>query len=293
MAFDIIEAAPERGNVTVFPTNNHTFRETAAYYRANGGESRYLDAIIEYFGDRPLRSIFPFDVRQMAEQLYPTQSGATRNRQAITPARAVILHGYERGWCDLIRIRRFKEDRPKRKTPANAVWLALFTRQADRDDLPHVSAIVLFMATTGARISEAINLRWRDVDLSARTALLTKTKTTVNSLRYMTDEVAERLRRLKGNAQPDDRVFRYTRRHAVNERIAAVCKRAEIPYKSPHLCGRHTFATTAIEMGCDIRTTMAAGEWKSSSVFLEIYVHPRVDAGKMIADSFNHASLGL
>lgn len=292
MASHIIALSPLLNNETAIRPER-TFREAAEDYIAHGGEDRYLNPIVAYFGDRPLRSIFPFDVRQMAEALYPTQSGATRNRQVITPARAVILHGYERGWCDLIRIRRFKEPRPKRKTPANAVWLALFTRQADRDGLDHVSAIVLFMATTGARISEAINLRWRDVDLTARTAILVKTKTTGNSLRYLTDDVAERLRHLRGGAGPDDRVFRYTRRHAVNERIAAVCGRADIPYKSPHLCGRHTFATSAMEMGCDIRTTMAAGEWKSSSVFLEIYVHPRVDAGKMIADSFNHASLGL
>jgi integrase len=293
MAESTICAAQERGNVALFTNPNPTFRQTAVDYVEHGGEARYLDPIVKYLGDRPLRSIFPFDVRAMAEQLYPTQSGATRNRQAITPARAVILHGYERGWCDLIRIRRFKQDRPKRKMPANGVWLALFTRQADRDDLSHVSAIVLFMATTGARISEAINLRWRDVDLKAGTALLVKTKTSTNSLRYLTDDVAERLRQMRAKARPDDRVFRYTRRHAVNERIAAVCKRAEIPYKSPHLCGRHTFATTAIEMGCDIRTTMAAGEWRSSGVFLEIYVHPRMDAGKLVADSFNHASVRL
>ena len=289
----IISPSHESNNVVMGKPGGHSFRDTAADYIGHGGENRYLGPIIEYFGDRPLRSIYPFDIREMAERLYPTQSGATRNRQAVTPARAVILHGYERGWCALIRIRRFKQDRPKKKTPANGVWLALFTRQADRDGLDHVAAIVLFMATTAARVSEAIGLRWCDVDLTARTALLTKTKTGTNSLRYLTDEVAERLRRLKGGAGQDDRVFRYTARHAVNERIEAICRRAEIPYKSPHLCGRHTFATTAIEMGCDIRTTMAAGEWRTSGVFLEIYVHPRVDAGKMIADSFNHASMRL
>lgn len=89
----------------------------------------------------------------------------------------------------------------------------------------------------------------------------------------------------------DDRAFRYTCRHAVNERIAAICGRAGIPYKSPHLCGRHTFATTAIEMGCDIGTTMAAGDWRSSKVFLETYVHPRAAAGRLIADRFNLATL--
>lgn len=32
---------------------------------------------------------------------------------------------------------------------------------------------------------------------------------------------------------------------------------------------------------------MMAGDWKSSSVFLETYVHPRMNAGRMVADRFN------
>lgn len=89
-----------------------------------------------------------------------------------------------------------------------------------------------------------------------------------------------------------DRVFRYTSRFSVSERIRAVCRRAEIPYKSPHLCGRHTFATTAIELGIDIGTAMAAGEWRSSKVFLETYVHPRINAGRLVADRMNLHSFG-
>lgn len=61
--------------------------------------------------------------------------GATRNRCAVTPARAVLLHAYDRGWRDLIRVRRFRED---------------------RDGLGHLAAMVLFMAQTGARVSEAV-----------------------------------------------------------------------------------------------------------------------------------------
>lgn len=263
-----------------------TFAQAAQHYLDRGGEARYLGPIVAYFSDTPLRAIYPAHIRAMAEAIYPSQSNSTRNRQAVTPARAVILHGYDHGWCELIRVRRFKTERPVRPKAASPVWLHCFTRQCDRDGLPHVAAIVMFMATTGARVSEAIALQWRQVDLTGRTALLLKTKTSTNSMRYLTDEVAARLRDLQAGTERHERVFRYTSRHSVNERIRAVCQRADIPYKPPHTCGRRTFATRAIELGMDVSTAMTAGDWKSSSVFLEVYVQARVNAGRMVADRF-------
>lgn len=296
MAERTIGAAREGGNVTPAQLQNsaRTFADAAASYVAAGGETRYLHRVLGHFGTWPLHAIHPYDLRRMAEALYPDASGATRNRQALTPARAVMLHAYDRGWCHLIRVKRFREDRPVRKRPASAIWLHTFCRQCQRDRLPHVAALILFMATTGARVSEAIALRWSDVDMPGRTALLRKTKTGTNSVRYLTDDVMERLRGIQSGAGRDDRVFRYTSRFSVAERIRAVCRRADIPYKSPHLCGRHTFATTAIELGVDIGTAMAAGEWRSSRIFLETYVHPRVNAGRIVADRMNlHAVMEL
>jgi integrase len=143
------------------------------------------------------------------------------------------------------------------------------------------------MAQTGARVSEAVALAWPEVNLNARTVLLLKTKTDRNATRFLTDELVTRISRLERDADRRRPVFRYTSRHSVNERIIAVCERARIPHKSPHLCGRHTFATTAIEAGLDVRTAMEAGGWRSSSVFLERYVHPRRQAGRMVADRLN------
>ncbi|KQU06037.1 hypothetical protein ASG68_25200 [Rhizobium sp. Leaf453] len=109
----------------------------------------------------------------------------------------MIIHGYKRGWCNLMRLNKLKEEKPKRKKPATPAWLHAFTRQCEKDGLPHVAALVLFMAQTGARVSEAVRLEWPQVDLVNRTALLLRTKTGTNSTRHLTDELVARLHALK------------------------------------------------------------------------------------------------
>lgn len=224
----------------------------------------------------------------MAEVLYPDHKGSTRNRQAICPARAVIMHVYKRGWCNIIRIKRFREHRVSNVKPASHLWLHAFVRQCELDGgLDHLAGLVLFMSQTAARVSEAIALRWPQVDVSSRTVVLLKTKTGINSVRHLTDELIDRFAHLRQAAGPEDRVFRYTNRHSANERVRAVAARAGIAYKSSHACGRHAFATNAMEAGGDIRTAMAASDWKSSLIFLETYVHPRTNAGRLVADRLN------
>lgn len=289
--------APARHQRADYPNTSRiraekTFREAAESFVQHGGDGRHLPRIIAHIGDQMLRDIVPFDLELMALALLPEQKNSTRNRQGIAPALAVMRHGHRRGWCDFIRVQRFKEERPKRKVPATPAWLHAFTRQCRKDGLDHLAVLVLFMASTAARVTEAINVRWADVDLAKRTVLLRKTKTEENSSRGLTAEVADRLVALRGTAEARDRVFGYKNRQAVNTRIAAVCRRAEISYKSSHACGRHTFATTAIEMGIGIRTTMDAGGWKSSAVFLETYVHSRENATRIVADQFGRYQFG-
>lgn len=269
-----------------FRTPGRTFAEAAESYMTHGGSDRFIAPIVEFFGDQILSQIFPFDIKQMAIALYPSHSAATRNRQAITPARAVFSHAYERGWGPMLRIRNFKEEPPARKKAASQAWLHAFVRQADQDGLPHLAALVMFMSQTAARVSEAIELRWSEVDIINRTALLLRTKTSVNSQRMMTDQMIGRLYEMQKGAEQEDRVFRYTSRHSVNERIKAVCARAGIAYKPSHTCGRHSFANNTLALGVDVKTAMEAGGWKSPSVFLGTYVNPH-NAGRLVAERLN------
>jgi len=270
--------------VLILPVAQVSAEDAARSYIEHGGETRYLSPLIGRFGPVPVTSITPLGVRDAAVELFPVASPATRNRQVITPARAVLYHAHELGWRMPARIRPFPAPRTRLTVPANRRWLETFIDRCDADDLPHLAGAVLLMNLCGARVSEAIGVLGKHVDLRRRTALLIKTKTEFNSVRYMPDHLVDRIRDL--NPGPEDRVFRYTCRFAVNERIRAVCEREGIPYKSSHTVGRHAFATNALNAGVGVKVAMDAGGWKSSTIFLETYAHT-IDAGRLVMDRFN------
>lgn len=261
-----------------------TFADAAESYVQHGGETRFLPPLLAQFGDQLVTDITPLAVRSAAEVAYPDAAPATWNRQFLTPARAILHHAHELGWRMPARIRPFRAPKARGPLPASRRWMERFVEQCDADDLPHVAALMLFMNLTGARVSEAVSLLGRDVDLRRRTAVLVKTKTDVNSIRYLPEHLAERIRDL--DPDPDERVFRYTSRFSVNERIKAVCARAGLPYKSSHRAGRHAFATNALNGGVSVRVAMDAGGWKTAGIFLEIYTHT-IDAGRTVRDMFD------
>lgn len=261
-----------------------TFEEAALSYQEQGGEGRFLPRILKHFKGQALGGITPGDIRQMAILLYPKAGPATRNRQAIIPARAVIRHGHSRGWCAPISVELYAVPKSRKHKPVDRTWLDAFLKQSDADRLPHLSACVLFMNQTATRVSEAIRLEGQDIHLAQRIAILDRTKTDEDAYRYLTAQLVARVAAL--NPGPFDRVFSYTDPKAVNRRIRAVCKRAKIPYRSTHSAGRHSFATNAMASGADMKDAMDAGGWKTARLFMETYVHSH-DAGRRVAAMFD------
>lgn len=261
-----------------------TFEEAAMNYMLQGGERRYLTKVIKHFKGRSVGSITPGEIRAAALSLYDKALPSTRNRQVIIPARAVINHAHSLGWCGAIRVKQFDVAQSRKNQPVDREWMVKFLAESDKSGLPHLSACVLFMQQTGARVSEAINLLGELVDLEERVALLEKTKTDEWSPRHLTTELVVRIAAL--SPEKGKRVFGYTDRQSVNRRIKAVCKRAGIPPRSSHAAGRHTFATTAINGGAKIKDAMDAGGWKSAALFMQTYVHSK-EAGKTVAAIFD------
>lgn len=265
-----------------------TFEEAALNYMKQGGERRYLVPLIRHFKGRAVASIKPGEVRAAALTLYPNAAAATRNRQAITPARAVINHAHDMGWSPAIRVKLFEAAKARKPKPADRAWLDAFMAQADADNLGHLSVLVLFMHQTGARVSESIRLTGEHVDLSRRIAVLARTKTDEWSPRHLTSELVLRLGAL--GLEDEQPVFSYTDRSAVNRRMADVCKRAGIERRSTHAAGRHSFGTNAMAVpGARVKAAMEAGGWKSVTLFMATYVHDD-DGPRELASKFDTAT---
>lgn len=248
-----------------------TFEEAALSYMEAGGEERFLAALIKHFKGRAIGSIQPAEIRAAAAALYPNAGPATRNRQAIVPGRAVIMHGHDLGWCGAIRVRQFPVPKSLKHKPADRAWMDAFMAEADRSKLPHLSALALFMHQTAARVSEAIRLKGEHVDLGQRLAVLERTKTGEWSPRGLTSELVARIAALK--PLPGYRVFGYTDPKAVNRVAKRVAKRAKIEPLTTHSFGRHSFGTNTLAAGVSIKDAMDAGDWKSAKLFMETYVH--------------------
>src|SRR5215468_7242807 len=138
-----------------------TFVGAAVSYLEAGGERLYLKPIIARMGSMPLAKIDQTLIEKTARALYPNGSPATLNRQAFTPIAAVLTHAAARGLCP----KRVIERPPQPK--GRVRWLTFEEAERLLDACAeHLRPLVMFLLGTGARLSEALYLDWRELDLA-------------------------------------------------------------------------------------------------------------------------------
>ena len=147
-----------------------------------------------------------------------------------------------------------------------------------RETEPHFYPFILFMAETGCRIGEAIDLRWEDVDVAAGEARLYRAKTRT------TDDVelSPRLcRELKMLIRPDgSRAFTTPGGHEIgheNFRRRIWAPLVERTFNSrrkitPHSL-RHTWASLHLAAGTPVHWVQKQGGWASAKMLLDVYGH--------------------
>lgn len=246
-----------------------SFATAAGLFRAAGRSGRFLDKIEKHFGHTLIKDINAGVIREMAINLYPKCSGASRNRLAIGPAGAVINFCAESELCAPVKIRRFKVE-SKTKEPATLEWIQAFCTTAG----PHLGAFALFMFLTGCRPGEAVAVQWADVDLQKRTALIRETKVgteRVAHLPAMLVAVLANLERIDGRG-----VFIYQKRADLDRAWRTAARDAKIKVLTPHCC-RHGFATTLLHRGIDVVTIAKLGGWKSPAQVFATYGHANDD----------------
>lgn len=246
-----------------------TFAQALDRYIRDGKDKRFTVPLLDRWGDTPIREITAPIIRQAAMELYPNVKPATRNRNCIVVARAIINHAADQGFCPHIKVRKFPEGRKAKRTAGSKLWIDMFCANADT---PEVGALARFMFETGARLGEAVALKWENVNLQEGTAILSKTK---NGDAHMAMLPMRTVAALAGLSKDRVKVFGYASRQAVQRPWARTIKAAGIQPLTRHEAGRHGFGTELIvRHGVDIPTAAKLGNWKSHRLLSETYAHP-------------------
>jgi integrase len=260
-----------------------TFGEAAALYMEAGKSRRFLAPLLHRLAVMCVADIAPALIRRLAGDLYPDAGPATRNRQAIGPAQAVINHAAGLGLCQAIRVRRFAVTSVERPA-GDWNWALAFARAANGLGRPALGALAVFLFTTGARIGQACALRWRGVDLARAEATIAAAKRRPSRLAHLVPEAVAAIASIPGDRDPDERVFGFVSRHAVQKPWAKAVKAADLPWLTTHEAGRHGFGTQMIvRANVDPVSAARLGGWASPRVLLDTYAKGRTDPATVAA----------
>jgi integrase len=262
-----------------------SFAEAVASYlkaeaRAEGDKQR-LRRIMLALGDVSLSSVGQEAVDNVrAKILKPDASPATVLRGVIMPIRVVLRHAHRRGWCDA----------PILEVPKQPAGRTRFLLPRDAEKLiavaaPHVRPLLILLLCTGARMSEALELEWRDVDLAGARVIFWRTKGGQRRVAMLPPRAVAALASLPEREGP---VFRWQspqgkraaayldrgRREGGQIKTAwrGALRRAELGTElTPHDL-RHTWASWHYAVYRDLLLLKVEGGW-SSVTLVERYAH--------------------
>lgn len=267
-----------------------SFAEAALSYlnaapRSAGDKAR-LNRIARAIGEARLDQVDQEMVdRVRAKVLGANAAPATVRRGIVTPIRAVMRHAQRRGWCStpLFEIPREPAGRTRFLLPAEAERLLIASA-------PHLQPLLLLLLGTGARLSEALELTWRDVDLVGARATFWRTKNGKRRVAVLPSRVIAALASLGGRDGP---VFRWETKRRDDGRAKrslayadrgrqgggqiktawrGALKRAGLdPELTPHDL-RHSWASWHYAQHRDLLLLKVDGGW-SSVTLVERYAH--------------------
>jgi integrase len=274
--------------------------------RHKRGTIRRHQRIVLALGDVPLSAIDQNAVNRLLDAefteivnsvprrqrfLKPNPAPATIVTGIITPIRAVMQYARGLGWCDVPEFTapRIPRGRTNYLLPGEAQ--RLFVAAA-----PHLQPLLMFLLCTGARMAEAIELDWRDIDLVGGRVIFWRTKQNRRRIATLPPAavavLTEWASRLSPNAPPSGRVFKWQRRptgpyhdYADHEReyggqikqawrgalARAGLAGSDQPRLTPHDL-RHTWASWHYALNGDLLLLQAEGAW-SSVILVERYTH--------------------
>lgn len=151
-----------------------TFAEAVTAYLDDRPRSqatqRYLLRLLEHFGTTKLGDINQASLRPAYRAVLrdgERAAASTKKRAIRTPLQAVLEFGAINGWCDRPSFAPIAiQSKPKKFMRPDQVSQLVVCAA------PHLRSLIVFLASTGCRLSEALDLEWKDVDLRGRRAVV-------------------------------------------------------------------------------------------------------------------------
>ena len=253
------------------PRKRTTFAEAAISYMEAGGEKRFLAPLLKHFGNCLMADIGQSELDAAAATLYPNATSATRNRQVYSPVSAILKHaGIEKP---------LKRPKGSQGTP-RLTWLrpeeAMRLLDAAEAVDERFGALCTFLLYTGCRLSEALRLKWSDVNLEEKFAYVRDTKNGEDQPVHLTTAVVFSMEHLRvARDSLSGRVFRLTKCGRLYQMLGAALAKAEIdlPPRTAFHVLRHTWGTWMRRYaGLDVPGLLATKRWKSAQS-VQGYVH--------------------
>lgn len=272
------EAEIERGAIA--GPKAPTFAGAAAAYMIAGGERRFLTPLIRHFAMTKLPAIDQAMVDAAAAQLYPDASLATRNRQVYSPVSAIL----KRAGISLT-LKRPKGSQGRALThwlkPEEAFRLFAAADRIDRE----FGLLLRFLCYTGVRLSEALRLECRAVELEQRLAYIARTKNEEPRGVALPPNLVEALRRHPRKLDREGRLFKFTKSGDLYLMLSRAAARAEVtlPERVAFHVFCHTWATWMRRAGADLRGLVGTDRWKDQKSVAR-YAHVVVSEESRRAD---------
>jgi integrase len=274
------QAPPSAAPVAAPPPRDYrTFAEAVAEYARhpehrvalgglgrNAGERKIawpFDQLIAALGTRPVGSIHRQDLIALAEERYPEGNPATKNRQILTPARAVLnfVAGLEPPWCGAPRIKKLRAAMPAPRALAAEDEIRLLAAAARLPPInpragrpPHPSAyagehhlLLLWLFRTGIRIGDTLRIQWEDprargerlgINLRGGVVRLVVGKTQRRHELPLTPQLLAALAKVPEDKRTG-RLFHWSTQSSINVWLKPLCQTCGVHF-TPHMA-RHTF----------------------------------------------------
>ncbi len=214
-------------------------------------DRRRIERLKRALGPKMVGDIRQVDLIEAANLLCPNKAAATKNREVLRPAAAILHYAAQSGYCAWLRIRLFREPRPKTR----AVSLETAAAIVQATPAGPRQLFLLWIFRQGTRISDTLKVEWPNIDLPRQIVSLRIGKRDLWTEKPLHPEVFEMLAAIpEGNRV--GRLFPWQQKTGVYRWLRPLTRELGMAF-TPHMA-RHSLGTWLNENRAGLRTIMAA-----------------------------------